>query len=666
MSLQYKTIELLRKYCLNDRPVRFEVLSDPAENFHNSFGTVNYEDPNFNVGLPFFIIHGNHDDPTGSGALPGETHLSALDILSGANLINYFGKATDIKDIEIAPILIRKGDTKIALYGLGNIRDERLYQTWKKEKNVKWLRPEQKQDEWFNMFVLHQNRVVHDAKKCVHNDMLPDFLDFVIWGHEHEAKHKEEESDIEATTIYQPGSSVATSLCEGEAQKKAIGILEIYKDTVRFQIKYLKTTRSLIVRTIELETEPGVHFRASGGRESVERCLKGHIENMIEEAARTYRHDPMAPEQLKLPLVRLRVQVSADKDPKISPQRFGQQFVGKVANPQELLLFSRTKVQNKAKAAQLHDLAQTHTDTGRRQTGAAIMSVLSAKLKEQGSDLKIFGESELSNALKEFVEKEETSAFADHFAKSINETQTRLMADGGATMNAADPEDREREIENAVDKLQQQKEAEQAQKQRRADRRAQMARDSPSNGVSSGNMASRRSDSSKTSGRNIARGGQSGRRGVGQLRQSKLQLQSSSPSTSSSAAAAAAANNRGSSVPARSSRKRKTAAAAQAKIAAAAASVDSQGSDDGDFSEEDVQDHDSDGFVEQEDAGAGTFSSTARASKRPRRNARKYGTGGAIDAGDSSDDASNAWEPSSAAIASQQSMASSKTALPLR
>ena len=40
----------------------------------------------FNVGLPFFIIHGNHDDPTGSGALPGESHLSALDILSARPL----------------------------------------------------------------------------------------------------------------------------------------------------------------------------------------------------------------------------------------------------------------------------------------------------------------------------------------------------------------------------------------------------------------------------------------------------------------------------------------------------------------------------------------------------------------------------------------------------
>ena len=26
---------------------------------------VNYEDPNYNIGLPVFSIHGNHDDPTG-------------------------------------------------------------------------------------------------------------------------------------------------------------------------------------------------------------------------------------------------------------------------------------------------------------------------------------------------------------------------------------------------------------------------------------------------------------------------------------------------------------------------------------------------------------------------------------------------------------------------
>lgn len=34
-----------------------------------SFPAINYEDPNFNVGIPVFSIHGNHDDPQGAGAV---------------------------------------------------------------------------------------------------------------------------------------------------------------------------------------------------------------------------------------------------------------------------------------------------------------------------------------------------------------------------------------------------------------------------------------------------------------------------------------------------------------------------------------------------------------------------------------------------------------------
>ena len=33
--------------------------------FGCSFPRVNYEDPNYNIGIPIFMIHGNHDDPVG-------------------------------------------------------------------------------------------------------------------------------------------------------------------------------------------------------------------------------------------------------------------------------------------------------------------------------------------------------------------------------------------------------------------------------------------------------------------------------------------------------------------------------------------------------------------------------------------------------------------------
>lgn len=32
----------------------------------------NYEDPNLNVALPVFCIHGNHDDPTGPNHGPSQ------------------------------------------------------------------------------------------------------------------------------------------------------------------------------------------------------------------------------------------------------------------------------------------------------------------------------------------------------------------------------------------------------------------------------------------------------------------------------------------------------------------------------------------------------------------------------------------------------------------
>ena len=82
----HKATTLLRKYCFGDKPIQIEFLSDQKANFHTShFPRVNYEDPNLNVGIPVFSIHGNHDDPAGPQG------LCALDLLSASGVINYFG-----------------------------------------------------------------------------------------------------------------------------------------------------------------------------------------------------------------------------------------------------------------------------------------------------------------------------------------------------------------------------------------------------------------------------------------------------------------------------------------------------------------------------------------------------------------------------------------------
>ena len=36
-----------------------------AYEFGRAFNHVNYEDPDINVAIPVFSIHGNHDDPSG-------------------------------------------------------------------------------------------------------------------------------------------------------------------------------------------------------------------------------------------------------------------------------------------------------------------------------------------------------------------------------------------------------------------------------------------------------------------------------------------------------------------------------------------------------------------------------------------------------------------------
>jgi double-strand break repair protein MRE11 len=86
-------------------------------------------------------------------------HLCALDILQMAGLVNYFGRTPESDNINIKPVLMSKGRTKLALFGMSNVRDERLYRTFRDGK-VKFFRPRDDQDEFFNLMTVHQNQCV--------------------------------------------------------------------------------------------------------------------------------------------------------------------------------------------------------------------------------------------------------------------------------------------------------------------------------------------------------------------------------------------------------------------------------------------------------------------------------------------------------------------------
>lgn len=142
------------------------------------------------------------------------------------------GCQEEVSSVKISPVLLAKGTTQLALYGLGSMRDERLNRMWREGK-VGFLRPHEDkkgrsrqsrrnksngtssdnddnsnggssssdeggslnnndtdaqdddEDGFFNLFTLHQNRDLgRGTKNCVQEGMIPEWMDLCVWGHE--------------------------------------------------------------------------------------------------------------------------------------------------------------------------------------------------------------------------------------------------------------------------------------------------------------------------------------------------------------------------------------------------------------------------------------------------------------------------------------------------
>ncbi|XP_011187962.1 double-strand break repair protein MRE11 [Zeugodacus cucurbitae] len=328
----HNCMKLLRRYTFGDKPINIEMLSDQAVNFHNAVSdTVNYEDPNLNVSIPVFSIHGNHDDPSGFG------QLSSLDLLSVNGLINYFGRWTDLTKVTINPILLRKGETQLALYGLSHIHDARLVRLFEDFK-VNFVCPASEEGEWFHLMVLHQNHADRGPKTNIPEHALPEFLNLVIWGHEHDCHIIPNLNGIRDFYVSQPGSSVATSLAEGEALKKYVGLLEIYK--TRFQMKPLplQTVRPFVFDSVDLATmTEELKLDEGDVQNKVIAMAKERVESMIIKAKAQITGHPNQPQ---LPLIRLRI-IFSNEEQMFNAIRFGQSYNEQVANPADMIHFKK-------------------------------------------------------------------------------------------------------------------------------------------------------------------------------------------------------------------------------------------------------------------------------------------------------------------------------------
>ncbi|CAK8692910.1 unnamed protein product [Clavelina lepadiformis] len=415
----HRTMELFRKFCLGNRACHIEIVSDQAVNFghtSSSVTCVNYEDPNINIKMPVFSIHGNHDDPTGAG------ELSAIDFLSVAGFLNHFGKPTSLEKIEISPILMQKGSTKLALYGLGSIRDERLHRLFLNKK-VTFLRPSESADEWYNIFTIHQNRVKHGATNYIPEEFVEHFIDLVIWGHEHECLIKPQWNTQQSFHVMQPGSSVATSLCEAESKNKHVAVLTIDGRKMETDIIRLRTVRQMYVENVNLAESIRIK---SPSREELERAARDYCNERVELLLMRAEDERSGhPKQPIKPLIRLRVDYSGGFE-SFNAYRFGAQFTDRVANPENIVHFLKKSQRTRSDDFDVHDMdAKIQAENIEKiKMEDLVQEYLNDKeKKDQMSLLTARG---VSHAVSEFVDKQERDAISDLCSHQIKKTSEHL------------------------------------------------------------------------------------------------------------------------------------------------------------------------------------------------------------------------------------------------
>lgn len=532
----YRTIEIIRRYTLGVRPVQFRVMNDvrvqapqsqsgsqkktskkksksaPQSTLQTVFtsspnmGNANFTDPLTSVDLPIFSIHGNHDDPTRDGGGANSELLAALDILAVGGLVNYFGRQDDVERVEIEPVLVEKGTTRVAIYGMGSMRDERLNRMWGMKK-VRFLRP--KEDEgkggnednsddddsdrgggddrekpaWFNIFTLHQNRDLgRGSKNCVHESMIPDWMDLVVWGHEHECNIMPGESAVGTFRISQPGSSVATSLVEGEARPKNVAVLEIMGSEFRIRPVRLENVRGFAVGQISLnDPELGLDVEDPKVEEKVTEILKTRVENLIEEAREGIKDCKAESEKTKEELildyavedsddedmddderetfeetkkmqaikhkqvislvkpeeVLVRLKVEHNGFSTLNNQRFGSLFVGQAANTTDLLLFQKQRKlagessnnKGKTKAGKAEDFLIDPLDP-EDDDEINVEDLIYDNLVSSEKKMELLDEASMGQALESFVSRGENNAIHNAVAERLELSQSKLMNRG--------------------------------------------------------------------------------------------------------------------------------------------------------------------------------------------------------------------------------------------
>ena len=361
-----------------------------------------------------------------------------------SGLINYYGRTPEADNIVVKPVLLQKGNTKLALYGMSNVRDERLFRTFR-DGNVKFFQPSTQKDDWYNIMSVHQNHHAYTDTGYLPENFLPYWMDLVVWGHEHECLIDSRTNPETSFKVMQPGSSVATSLVPGEAVTKQVAILSVTGKEMKQETIRLKTVRPFIHKEIALQDNREMRdiSKDDNNKPKITRFLMETMEGLIEEAKQSWLEAQREADEefdeesadMPLPLIRLRVEYTAPEGGDFdceNPQRFSNRFVGKVANVNDVIQFHRKKKSAKRSTNDKPDMPE--------ESIMAQLSINSIKVdrlvKEflTAQSLTILPQNTFGDAVIQFVDKDDKMAMGQ-FVDEALELQLKQLTAGDEDMD---------------------------------------------------------------------------------------------------------------------------------------------------------------------------------------------------------------------------------------
>ena len=277
--------------------------------------------------------------------------------------------------------------------------------------------------------------VAHTEKGYLPEAFLPEFLDLVIWGHEHECLIDPIYNPEMNFHVMQPGSSVATSLMPGEAVPKHVAVLSITGRDFAVEKIRLKTVRPFVMREIVLseEKEAMKLAKKANNRTAITQFLTNIVDDMIRQAREEWEaaqgdEDDDEREKPPLPLIRLRVEYTAPEGGNFdceNPQRFSNRFTERVANLQDVVQFYRKKKGGVKRAQNGAEMPE--------ESMLASLTIDSVKVEQlvreflDAQSLTILPQNSFGDAVTQYIDKDDKHAMEEFVTENLHKQVEQLM-----------------------------------------------------------------------------------------------------------------------------------------------------------------------------------------------------------------------------------------------